>query len=168
MTEETVIQFLFMKTKSHAKLHLWLKACASRFPKSKGNFPWLQLHLQTAPDPGHLEGPSSPPQKRDNSCFHYCLQLSFLDIELCISKDLFPKWENSSWTCLQKNVTWLGHAGNKTVQTHLFMAQISQFKIFKIYLIKIGLNFIIYNPRKIKKLILKTEKSLFWYFCFSI
>lgn len=77
MTEKTVIQFLFMKTKSHAKSDLWLKACASRCPESKGNFPWLQLHPQTAPDPGHLEGPSSPAQKRDNSCFHYCLQLSF-------------------------------------------------------------------------------------------
>lgn len=135
--------------------------------------PWEQREFPTASvasaDSTWSWAPgSSPAQKRDNSCFHYCLQLSFLDIELCISKDLFPKWENSSWPCLQKNVTWLSHAGNKTSQTHLFMAKISQFKIFKIYLIKIGLNFIIYNPRKIKKLILKTEKSLFWYFCFNI
>jgi len=153
-----VSRYLFTETASHVKTPLWLKGCAPGFLESKGNFPWLQLPLQTAPDLLYLGSPSSPLWIRDNTSFRYCLRcLHLLDVQLWVLKDLFPKGQQLLTMPIEKHRP----AQATGTQPHLLTAKLSQFKTFKMYLFKICLNFIVYNPRKIEKSTLKTKQVIF-------
>lgn len=91
-----VSHFLLMETTSREKVYLWLKACAPGFLDSKGNFLWLQLISAGSTWSWAPGEPKFPTSKRCNICFHYCLWcflLTGLDIQLCIFKNLFLKWD---------------------------------------------------------------------------